>query len=115
MRIKIALLIYVSMFLLCCQYVLAARLAVLYPEVSAPYHRVFSQIIDGITQEFDGEIQLYPLKEHYQPQLLLARLQHANTDMVICLGRRGFLMVGPLQGEFSFVMLLIPIAAAMAA
>ena len=87
----------------------AERLAVLYPEVRAPYNLVFKQILNGIRAEYHQEIEYHPLKKGYDAQLLLQKLKDNKVDMAITLGRRGFLMADLLMHNISFVSGALPL------
>ncbi|PAJ73810.1 hypothetical protein CJF42_13850 [Pseudoalteromonas sp. NBT06-2] len=87
----------------------AERLAVLYPEVRAPYNLVFKQILNGIQSKYKQDIENHALKKNYDPELLLKKLKSNNVDMVITLGRRGFLMADLLMNNISFVSGALPL------
>ncbi|SFD36342.1 putative ABC transport system substrate-binding protein [Pseudoalteromonas denitrificans DSM 6059] len=81
----------------------------LYPEARAPYNLIFQQIINGIQAEHKLQLVTYPLKKNYDPEQLLAQLSSDNIEMVITLGRRGFLMADLLMNKIPFVSGALPL------
>lgn len=90
--------------------VVAATLAVLYPEVKAPYSQVFEQIIDGIASEHDERLLKIPLTKQFDKSAVLSSLEDSNVDMVITLGRRSYSLVSDLKERYPFVSGALPLA-----
>ncbi len=63
--------------------------AVIYPRVAPPYNAVLSQIISGINQQAEINVQEYPLNDEYDSAVLRKRLEERNTEVIVSLGRRG--------------------------
>ncbi|MEH6627008.1 MAG: ABC transporter substrate binding protein [Motiliproteus sp.] len=88
----------------------AATLAVLYPEVPAPYKQVFEQIITGIERQHDQRLLKLPLKKQFDHDSVLSNLQSQQVDMVITLGRRSFALTKELAALYPFVSGALPLA-----
>ena len=87
----------------------AATLAVVYPEVPAPYKQVFEQIIEGIKAKHVGPIVKYPIESPITPEILLSQMGVDQVDMVVTLGRRGLSYNKALNGQYPFVTGALPI------
>ena len=88
----------------------AATLAVLYPQVKAPYNKVFEQILDGIASEHDERLLKIPLNKKFDKAEVLDRLHENRVDMVITLGRRSYSMVSELKNRYPFVSGALPLS-----
>ncbi len=64
-------------------------IAVIYPDVKAPYNSIFSQIIEGINQQSEVKIKEYSLDDRVDNVVLRKKLEDQNTEVIIALGRRG--------------------------
>lgn len=87
----------------------AATLAIVYPEVPAPYKQVFEQIIEGIQIRHQGPLIKYPIDNPIEPEQLLHKMSSDKVDMVVTLGRRGLTYNKSLQGQLPFVTGALPI------
>ncbi|MCP4278328.1 MAG: hypothetical protein GY779_18455 [Gammaproteobacteria bacterium] len=90
--------------------VVAATLAVLYPEVKAPYNQVFEQIIDGIASQHNERLLKIPLTKQFDKSAVLASLKDSDVDMVITLGRRSYALTKELKNHYPFVSGALPLA-----
>lgn len=64
--------------------------AVLYPNVPAPYEDIFLEIVRGIKQQLPDDTHEYVLDNKFDIRDLRAWLTQQKTDVIIALGRRGF-------------------------
>ena len=64
-------------------------IAVIYPDVKAPYNVVFSQIIEGINQQSETKVKEYPLDNEVDSVALRKKLEDQGAEVIIALGRRG--------------------------
>lgn len=87
----------------------AATLAVVYPEVPAPYKQVFEQIIEGIKAKHVGPMVKYPIESPITPERLISQMGVDQVDMVVTLGRRGLSYNKALNGQYPFVTGALPI------
>lgn len=62
---------------------------VIYPDVPAPYHKIFEQIIDGIESNTQLKIVHYQLQGEVDPSQLKDQLLKNNAKACIALGRQG--------------------------
>ncbi|MGI1670622.1 MAG: hypothetical protein K6L74_09905 [Neptuniibacter sp.] len=87
----------------------AATLAVVYPEVPAPYKQVFEQIINGIKAHHTGALVKYPIGSPITPDELLKQMTTDQVDMVVTLGRRGLSYNKAVNEQYPFVTGALPI------
>ena len=87
----------------------AATMAVLYPEVKAPYNQIFEQIIDGIASQHSEQLVKIPLSKKFDKTEVLANLKDSNVDMVITLGRRSYSLAKELKSRYPFVSGALPL------
>jgi putative ABC transport system substrate-binding protein len=66
----------------------AADLAILYPDVRAPYVRVFDDIIMGIRKGYEYDVALYALSERSNAEELEEWLQNKQLDNLVALGNQ---------------------------
>ncbi len=69
-----------------------SRVAVLYPNVQEPYLSIFQNILNGVQSEL-GRARVRPVavSENIEPDALRSLLREERIDVVIALGRQGFL------------------------
>jgi ABC-type uncharacterized transport system substrate-binding protein len=87
----------------------AAKIAVVYPDVSASYQNVFQSILDGINSQQNAEYQLYPLDKQYDLDSLKGRLKNDRISGVIALGKRGYLAAKELKDFLPTVVGALPL------
>lgn len=80
-----------------------AAVAVLYPDVRAPYDRIFNDILKGIEQESGKGVVTYAIKKGDSLQQLNDWLTRTNPASVISLGSRGKAVAAMLDEEFKVV------------
>ncbi len=73
------------------------RIAVIYPEVSSPYKAIFQTILEGIQSQKTAEYRLYSLSKKHDLIQLRSRLEAAQVNGIIALGKRGYLTVQQLD------------------
>lgn len=64
-------------------------IAVLYPQLRAPYAEIFNAIINGIEKQSGRPVDLYPLNRSYDITAIDSRIGGKINDVVIALGSRG--------------------------
>ncbi len=67
-----------------------AKVAVLYPQVQAPYFAVFQSIVNGIQSEPGLSCSLYPLAKDFDQPSLNRWLRSNQPEGIIALGKRGY-------------------------
>jgi len=84
-------------------------IAVVYPNVSAPYDKVFQQIIAGIEAEHDGIITKYPVEKGSNLAEVVENIESDNPDTVITLGNTGYKLAKLLPKNIPLVSGALPI------
>ncbi|RVU30561.1 ABC transporter substrate-binding protein [Neptunomonas marina] len=87
----------------------ASVLGVLYPDAPPPYRQVFSQLIDGIRDQYLGMVKLYPLDTSTDSTTLQAQLRNDGVDAIITLGRSGYTQAEQLTSERPLVSGALPL------
>jgi ABC-type uncharacterized transport system substrate-binding protein len=64
-------------------------IAVVYPDIGAPYRGIFEEMIKGVEDKVGTHVEAYPVGSGTDIAELKTRLQHENTKVVIALGRQG--------------------------
>lgn len=82
------------------------KVTVIYPDVNAPYDKIFSQIIEGIKSEFKGEIIALKLPRTFDSQQVSKNI---STKHVIALGKRGMSIAKEIYQEKSVVVGALPL------
>jgi ABC transporter substrate binding protein len=80
-----------------------SAIAVLYPEVRAPYDRIFNDIVKGIKQASNTPVATYALKAGDEQQKVSDWLQQTGLTTVISLGSRGKAIAGSLPADFNVI------------
>ena len=88
--------IFITIFVLRVANASQISIAVIYPDVKAPYNSVFSQIIEGINQQSEVKIKEYSLNDGVDSAVLHKKLEDQGTEVIIALGRRGIEMAQTL-------------------
>ncbi|MEH6358115.1 MAG: ABC transporter substrate binding protein [Pseudomonadales bacterium] len=81
----------------------STAIAVLYPDVRAPYDRIFNDIVMGIKQGSKVPVFTYALKADDERQKVAAWLQQSGLATVISLGSRGKAITGSLPSNFKVI------------
>jgi putative ABC transport system substrate-binding protein len=91
--------------LVCCSsYGKAPSVAIVYPEVRAPYRAIFLEIARGIEQELGTTANHYLLTDRRYPiDDLIGNMKNAQIDVVVTLGRAGLAVAKPLSAAFPVV------------
>lgn len=82
-------------------YSVSAELLVLYPELRAPFSKIFEDISAGAKQEFQGRTTLVSLGEN---EVALPILQANSPDVVLALGQRSLLSLGQENNQVPIVL-----------
>jgi ABC-type uncharacterized transport system substrate-binding protein len=64
-------------------------IAVIYPDIGAPYRGIFEEMIKGVDDKVGTRVSSYPVSSETDIVELKNRLLHENTKVVIALGRQG--------------------------
>ncbi len=78
-------------------------IAVLFPDVGAPYRKVFLEIIAGVEQQAPGKVSAIALAPGMNGAELRARLKRGGSRSVIALGREGMKVAATLDGSLQVV------------
>jgi len=81
----------------------SSAIAVLYPEVRAPYDRIFNDIVEGIRQGSKTPVATYALKTGDEQKKVSDWLQQSDLTTVISLGSRGKAIAGSLPADFNVI------------
>ena len=84
-------------------------ITVLYPDVRAPYNQIFDQIIAGIHQENDGNLRTIALGKSANLPQTIQQLDNPNTEMIVGLGKRGYMVAKQLYKKKPVVVGALPI------
>ncbi|MBK9130821.1 MAG: ABC transporter substrate-binding protein [Gammaproteobacteria bacterium] len=80
-----------------------AEVAVLYPEIREPFRSVFMNIIKGIDDALDDNVDTRALKDSDTPADILAWARERGLKSIITLGNHGFSMSSELSREMPVV------------
>jgi ABC-type uncharacterized transport system substrate-binding protein len=64
-------------------------IAVIFPDIGAPYRGIFEEMIKGVEDKVGTHVEAYPVGSGTDIVELKTRLLHENTKVVIALGRQG--------------------------
>jgi putative tryptophan/tyrosine transport system substrate-binding protein len=78
-------------------------IAVIYPDIGAPYREIFEKIIEGIEDKVGTKVANYPVNDDTDITQLNASLLRQNIKVVIALGRQGMKMATMLNKSFEVV------------
>jgi len=81
----------------------ASAIAVLYPEVRAPYDRIFNDILKGIEQGSKARVRAYALKTDDSQGKVVACLRQSGSSAVISLGSHGKAIADGLPSDFKVI------------
>ncbi len=81
----------------------AATVAVIYPEVAAPYQRVFDSIIDGAREVPGSKVVSRALGDDESADAVEQWLREQQVDAVVALGQRGYKYAVALPPSFPVV------------
>jgi putative ABC transport system substrate-binding protein len=82
------------------------ELTVVYPEVKAPYDKIFQQITSGIESEFKGRVHHLKLPRKFDAEQQASTI---TTNKVIALGKRGMRIAKQLYKDKPVVVGALPI------
>ncbi len=82
------------------------KLTIIYPDVKAPYNKIFNQIKKGIYAEFNGDI----IEQKLPAQFNAFEISNdITTDKVIALGQRGWIVAKQIYKQKPVVVGALPI------
>jgi putative ABC transport system substrate-binding protein len=81
----------------------STAIAVLYPEVRAPYDRIFNDIIKGVEQSSAVKVETYALQPGDEQQKIATWLQQSGLTTVISLGNQAKAITGSLPDDFNVI------------
>ena len=89
-RCKVATLLFVFLSLFVIPtFAAAPSVAVIYPEIRAPFNKIFTDMADGVEDQVNGRTVRYLLKKDYSQQELDKWLSDNNIKVCVALGVRG--------------------------
>lgn len=86
------------------------KTAVLYPQVRAPYNKIFNSILSGIEKQYTGKVVAYQLDKNSNTQDLLEQLNSDDIQAVITLGSHALNYVTQLKQHYPVVVGALNIA-----
>jgi putative tryptophan/tyrosine transport system substrate-binding protein len=78
-------------------------IAVLYPQIKAPYHQIFASITDGIQQAFPGTTKTLQLEQQQDLASITTWLTQNKISAVISLGSHALKFVPALQAHYPVI------------
>lgn len=78
-------------------------IAVIYPDIGAPYREIFEKIIEGLEDKVGTKVANYPVNDDTDITQLNASLLRQNIKVVIALGRQGMKTATTLNKSFEVV------------
>lgn len=81
----------------------AESMAVLYPQLRAPYADIFDAIIGGINNQSGKGVDHYPLRRSYDISAIDSRIQANKNEAVIALGSRGVEVAQQLSSDIPVI------------
>lgn len=78
-------------------------IAVIYPDIGAPYQAVFAKIIEGIEAQSHVRVRSYPIRPNMDGAELNAQLKRSGAKVVIALGRQGLKTASGLDRDIPVV------------
>lgn len=78
-------------------------IAVIYPDIGAPYREIFEKIIEGLEDKVGTKVANYPVNDDTDITQLNASLLRQNIKVVIALGRQGMKTATTLNKNFGVV------------
>lgn len=83
----VLLFVFLSLFVIP-TFAAAPSVAVIYPEIRAPFNKIFTDMADGVEDQVNGRTLRYLLKKDYSQQELNKWLQDNNIKVCVALGVR---------------------------
>jgi putative tryptophan/tyrosine transport system substrate-binding protein len=78
-------------------------IAVIYPDIGAPYRGIFEEIINGIEDKVGTKVAIYAVNPDTDIGVLKTSLLHQNTRVVIALGQQGMKTAMGMNNDFKVV------------
>ena len=83
----VLLLVFLSLFIIP-TFAAAPSVAVIYPEIRAPFNKIFTDMADGVADQVNSRTLRYSLKKDYSQQKLNRWLKDNNIKVCVALGVR---------------------------
>ncbi len=80
------------------------NVAVIYPEIRAPFNKIFADIADGVEKQANGSTKRYALKKDYSQKELEQWIVKNNIEVCVGLGRRGENALSEINNGIPFVL-----------
>ncbi len=78
--------------------------AVIYPELRAPYNKIYDDIAEGVEKHANGQTKRYKLTKNYSPQKLNEWVERNNIKVAVALGKGGEKAIGQLTQNIPVVL-----------
>ncbi len=109
MSVRKLIMLLVAHFCLLTTSSVSAAMLVLYPKVPAPYSQIFSEIIEGIENQFNGDIVLRSIAKSESLDELVSWVDGQAPEMLIALGKRGYKIAKEVENDTPVVIGALPI------
>ena len=78
--------------------------AVIYPELRAPFNKIYDDIAAGVESQANGQTKFFKLTKNYSPQKLNEWVEKNNIQVAVALGKGGEKAVGELTKNIPVVL-----------
>ena len=85
-------------------------IAVIYPDVPAPFNEIFKEILTGLDEAYQGEIQTLMLNKKDEPQKAIDWINASNPSAVIALASQGYAVAKEITGTRPVLVSALPIS-----
>ncbi len=90
-----------QIFLPC--YALSSGLLIIYPNVKAPYNRIYQDIIKGIDKNYIGKTRKLKLRPDNSSHVLIEKIKQYQPDVLVTLGKHSLKEVRNLKSSIPIV------------
>ena len=97
----VALLLLGQIFLPC--NALSSGLLIIYPNVKAPYNKIYEDIIKGIDKNYEGITKQLKLMPDNSEQVLIEKIEQYHPDVLVTLGRHSLKKVRDIKTSIPIV------------
>ena len=77
---------------------------VIYPELRAPFNKIYDDIAEGVEKQANGQTKRYKLTKNYSPQKLNEWIERNNIKVAVALGKGGEKAMGQLTTDIPVVL-----------
>lgn len=78
-------------------------IGVLFPDLGAPYRRIFEEIVAGIEQQAHQRVRAWPVPTALPPAELALAVKRSGARILVALGRQGLKAAAALDGSMQVV------------